>query len=108
MEKERVIFRREYDPYKKEWGYIAGFPDDPANLGRIGTLSFKVYEEYPRGIGVFGRYMFDCYGEASLDYFLSKKIIHKNDPIVPELLKALEEYTDGKEEFKVCEKIMRR
>ena len=96
MEKERVIFRREYDPYMKMWGYIAGFPDDPANLGRMVVLPFQILEN--------GDYLYECFDEATIDYFLSKKIIHKNDPIVPELLKALEKRIDYETEFKVVEK----
>ncbi len=53
LTKEKVIFRREYDPYMKVWGYVVGFPDDEANRGKIGCLPFKIYED--------GRAVFEPY-----------------------------------------------
>ena len=37
---ERVILRREYNPFIKRWGYLAIFPDDEANPGCVGAISF--------------------------------------------------------------------
>ena len=31
--KERVVFRKEFDPYMKIWKYLAVFPDDVASIG---------------------------------------------------------------------------
>lgn len=91
---ERVIFREEYDPYKKQWGYLAIFPDDEANPGRVGCVGFSQgYDEW----------VFEPYGEADIRYVLSKKIIHKNDPRIPDLLDALESYYDT--QFRVVEKM---
>ena len=81
-EYERVIFREEYDPYRKDWGYLAIFPDDDANPGRVACIPF--YE------GV-GGWRFEPYTEADLGYILRKKIIHKNDPRIPELVAAIEQ-----------------
>lgn len=98
---ERVIFRKEFDPYRKEWGYLAAFPDDPANLGRIEGVSFYFDSNDTA--------WFYPFGEMSLDYFYHRPIIHKTDQIIPKLIEALNihyGYEDG--ELKVVERITRR
>ena len=98
---ERVIFRKEFDPYRKEWGYLAAFPDDPANLGRIEGVSFHFDGNDTA--------WFEPFGEMSLDYFYHRPIIHKTDQIIPKLIEALNihyGYEDG--ELKVVERITRR
>lgn len=95
MEKERVIFRKEYDPYRKIWGFLACFPDDDANLGRINAIPF--YE------GMYGRWESYGYTEISTEYFLTKKIIHKGTEEAKKCLEILQSFFPN-EEFKVCER----
>lgn len=92
---ERVIFRREYDPYMKEWGYLAAFPDDDAGRGRIACSPFKLREDGA---------VFEPYTEVSFSYYYGKKIVHRKDPMMGKLRKAVEDYYGTK--FRVCEKVM--
>ena len=94
---ERVIFRREYNEYQKSWDYMAVFPDDEANPGRVVAVIFY----------------FDSYGKAwfytdevDISYLHSNRtrIIHKNDAEIPMLLEAVKSMFGG--EYKVCEKII--
>lgn len=101
MEKERVIFRREYNPYRKEWGFLACFPDMSALPGNIGVTSFTPDS--------YGRW--ECWGgtEVSLDYYYSKKIIHKGTEEAEKCLEILKYFYPEDEEgyvYEVCEKIM--
>ena len=92
---EPVIFRKEYDPYSKIWGYLAIFPEDEANRGRVGAVPFhKGYND---------KWTFEPYTEIDISYMLRKKIVHKNDPVVPELLAAIESMYGGK--YRVVEKL---
>ena len=94
---EDVIFRREYNPYTKEWDYLAVLPNYPANPGRLYIISF-----YERG----GRFTFESTDEADYWYLMDKtKIIHKNDPIIPELTSALIRFLECP--IRVREKIKR-
>ena len=45
--KEKVIFRREYDPYQKTWNYLACFPDDAKETwwSYIGCIPFYLKDE---------------------------------------------------------------
>lgn len=95
---EKVIFREEYDPYTKSWGYLAIFPEDEANLGRVACIPFHKDR--------FNSWVFEPYTEADINYVLSKKIIHKNDPRIPDLVDALENQYDTN--VTVVEKIQRR
>ena len=85
--KERVIFRRERDPYTKKWNYIACFPDDPAYVywSFIGGIPFYLKDENDPTSWVREPYASMAYG-----YYIKTKIIHKNDPIIPVLVAALE------------------
>lgn len=94
---EKVIFRREYNKYTKEWGYLAIFPDDPANPGRYSAVPFKE--------DGYGKWSFEPVCEIDYNYMLSQKIIHKKDGIIPILVKALENRYGGK--YEAYEKIMR-
>lgn len=96
MSKEKVIFRHEYNPYTKEWGYLAIFPEEKASLGRVAALPFCFNDE---------RIVFEPYTEIDTNYMYSKKIVHKNDPVVPLLKSNIEKYYGT--EFEVVEKIMR-
>ena len=98
METERVIFRHEYDPYKKQWGYLALFPDDEARPGYIEGVGF--YK------GLMNIWYFEPFSEISLDYMYSKQIIHKDHPIIPVLVDVIEERYQIK--VKVIERITRR
>ena len=100
MEKalEKVIFRREYDPYQKRWGYIAGFPDDEAYRGRIGCIPFKIEED--------GEGIFEPYTEVDKYYFLAKKLVHKGTEEAEKCLNVLKKMYD-EEDFVVVEKIMK-
>ena len=93
---QKVIFREEYDKYTDEWGYLAIFPDDEANRGRVVVIPFKIRDNRP---------WFEPYCEADINYVLSKKIIHKNDERVPELVEAIEKRIG--DTVQVVEKIMR-
>lgn len=99
-EPKDVIFRREYNPYTEEWDYLAVLPNTPASFGKITVLCFResAYND--------GRYLFDSFDEADYWYLMDKtKIIHKNDPIIPELTSALSRYLECP--VRVREKIMR-
>ena len=97
MEKEKVIFRREYNRYRKEWQFVAVFPETESNPGRISSVSFW--------FDIGGVAWFEPFCEIDRNYYLNKtRIIHKKDLIVEKLLSAIENYYD--QQFKVVEKIM--
>ena len=95
MEKEKVIFRREYNPYMKQWQYLACFPEEQANPGRIAAVSF-----YFDG---HNKAHFEPFCEIDRLYYLKTRIIHKKDTVISEVLSAIENYYDQK--FRVMEKI---
>ena len=99
MKKEKVIFRREYDPYRKEWSFLAIFPETEANPGNVAFLPFWFIEHMNYSETVYG--VFD---EMDIWYMYKCKIVHKNDEIIPRLLSAIESYYD--QQFQVVEKIM--
>ena len=92
---ERVIFRREYNPYTKEWGFLAAFPDDECNRGMIAVEPFGFNRE--------GNAVFEPYTEVSLSYYYGKKIVRRKDPVIGKLRKAIEGRYNTT--FRVCEKI---
>lgn len=93
---QKVIFREEYDKYTNEWGFLAIFPEDEANIGCVGVIPFKIRD---------GKPWYEPYGEADIDYVLSKKIIHKNDERIPELVDAIEKRIEDR--VQVVEKMLR-
>ena len=93
---QKVIFREEYDKYTDEWGYLAIFPDDEVNRGCVGVIPFKIRGDRP---------WYEPYTEADINYVLSKKIIHKNDERIPELVEAIEKRIEDK--VKIVEKMIR-
>ena len=93
---QKVIFREEYDKYTDEWGYLAIFPDDEVNRGCVGVIPFKTRGTRP---------WYEPYTEADINYVLSKKIIHKNDERIPELVEAIEKRIEDK--VQVVEKMIR-
>ena len=94
--RERVIFRRTFDPYMKIEKYLAIFPDDEANPGNICYVPI-----YKNG----EKWWHECYEEG--DYFLIQKakIVHKNDHIVETLVNVLKDFYGG--DYKVCYKAWR-
>lgn len=106
--REKVIFRREYDPYTKTWGYLACFPDDEKEVywSYIGAIPFYLNDENNPNSWVR-----EPYSSMSYNYYLHTKIIHKNDPIIPTLIAALEsmqlQTEIGNPGYVVVEKVMR-
>jgi len=95
---ERVILRREYNKFVKRWGYLAIFPDDEVNPGKVGGIAFFFNTcEEP---------IFEPYCEIDLGYMYKQKIIHKNEEDVEQCIKALNKLYDT--EFKICEKITKK
>ena len=97
--KEKVIFRREYDHYLKKWGYLAGFPNDEANRGRIAVVDFKILDD--------GTVIRGCFDEADINYFTKLKLVHKETEEAEECMKALKSFLP-EENFMVGEKITRK
>lgn len=100
MKKERVIFRREYDSYWKNWGYIAIFPDDKANVGMVNITPFKILEDADKTA------LIEPYGEARIEYVLNRKLIHK-DTEEAEICKRIME-RHYRTEFEIVEKMTKR
>ena len=93
---ERVIFRKQYNPYTKEWGFLAAFPDDDCSVGMISGVSFTFDRD--------GKAVFEPYTDYSLPYYYAKKIVRRKDPMMGKLRKAVEDYYGTK--FRVCEKVI--
>ena len=93
---QKVIFREEFDPYTEEKGFLAIFPEDEANSGCVAVIPFRFRDKRP---------WYEPYSEASIDYVLSKKIIHKNDERIPALVEAIEKRIE--DQVQVVEKMMR-
>ena len=68
MEKMKVIFRREYDKYRKAWGYLAAFPEASANPGTILCLPFHFLED--------GTTIFEPHTEVDYGYYYKTKLVH--------------------------------
>lgn len=95
---ERVILRREYEPYTKKWGYLACFPDDEANPGYVGAIPFHFIDD--------NEAIFEPYCEIALGYMYAKKIIHKNEPDIEKCIQMLNKFYNT--EFVACERIIRK
>lgn len=96
----KVIIRKEYNKYTKKWGYLAAFPEIPANPGRILCLPFHIAEN--------GKAVFEPHDEADLSYYYRKKLVHANTEEAEKCCAAIDEYyNDGSEEvrIKLIEKI---
>lgn len=92
---ERVIFRTDHDPYMKCEKYLAIFPDDPTNVGRLAYVSFYFNGERP---------VFEPYGEMSIEYYYyNTKRIKKGTELSAKCLCAIEWFYDSK--FVVREKL---
>lgn len=93
---ERVIFRTEYDPYRKGRNFLAVFPDDPAHPGRVCCIPF-----YFSGADYA---VFDSYCEMDLGYYYSKtRIVHKNTPEAARCLEYIRARYGG--EYRIMEKM---
>ena len=92
--RERVIFRRNYDKYTKIWKCTCIFPDDKLEPGRMAYVYIWKEGDY---------WLNDCYDEADRLIIDKHKITHKGDPIVAELIETLKEFYGS--EYKVVEKI---
>ena len=100
MKTEKVIFRREYDQYRKQETYLAVFPENPANPGRYAAVPFRFVKELCGQLTA----IFEPFCEVSHGYYYKgTKIVHKTDPLIPELLSAISRYCNTS--FQVCEKI---
>lgn len=94
---EKLVLRREFDPYRCAWGFLAVFPDDPANGGRLAATAFY-FDNY-------GKAMFEPYGEIDREYYYCKtKRVRKNSFEAVKCKTVLEAYYNT--EFKLMEKIM--
>lgn len=93
---ERIIFRKEKNPYTNEPSYLAVFPDDETNPGRVECLPFCIRDN--------GTAVFEPLCEADLWYYYKTKIVHKNDPLADKLLKTVSEYYEGLQ-FRIVEKL---
>ena len=101
---ERVIFREEKNPYLPGIAcYLASFPDDPANPGRIGSVAFHFVNDPHYGTDETA--IFEPYSEVDYGYYYKTRIIHKRNEIAKKLLNAVECYY--KRPFQIVEKIMR-
>lgn len=95
--KERVVFRKEFDPYMKMWKYLAVFPDDVASIGMWMAVPIWKVNNHPWR---------ESAGEVSWDYYYNMtKVVHKKDPIVEELVEILKFFYGG--EYEVKERIAR-
>jgi len=77
----KIIVRREYNKYTKEWEYIVGFPETTALRGRIMTQNITAD---------FNTFQGHC--EADLDYFLRRKIVHAKTDEAKKVAEALTKF----------------
>ena len=82
---ERVIFREYKNPYMPGVPhYLAVFPDDEANPGRVCCLPF-FFDGH-------GNAVYESYCEASMDYYYKTRLVHRFDAETPKLLNAIQCY----------------
>lgn len=97
MNKERIIIRREFNPYRKKWGYLVGFPEQEANRGKICVVGCY--------FDSFGTFVHEGMCEADKFYFLKRKLVHKDTADANAVKGWIEEIYN--EEFEVVEKIVK-
>ena len=104
MEKMKVIFRREYDKYRKAWGYLAAFPEASANPGTILCLPFYFADS--------GRAIFAPHTEVNLNYYYNRKLVHAKTGEAEKCRDVVAQYyislPDEGIELQVVEKIGRK
>lgn len=96
VKKERVIFRRDKQHEKGADWFLAAFPDDEANPGRVACLPF--YVPYKSGAPVF-----EPFCEVDLSYYYSTKLVHKDEMCAEACKEVIENYYAA--EFEVVEKL---
>lgn len=96
-EPERVVMRREYDPFMEIEKVLCVFPDDRANPGKL-CYVVMWFDGH-------GTAWFEPYGECDYYYYLHLKPL-KDVEMVEKCKAALEARYGGK--FKVVQKITRR
>ena len=95
----RLIIRKEYDPYMAMWKYVALYPDDDALPGRIVCQPFY--------FDANGRVISEPVCEMDYGYYICKtKHVSAKSDEVAKCLAALEELHDTK--FVLREKITYR
>lgn len=103
MENMKVIIRREYDAYRKEWGYLAAFPESSSNPGTIFCLPFYIDEN--------GKAIFEPHTEVHLSYYYKTKLVHANTDEAEKCKIVIEDYYNSMSEesiaLQVVEKIIR-
>ena len=104
MEKMKVIIRREYNPYRKEWGYLAAFPEASAYPGRILCLPFYFQNNHTA--------IFEAHEDVDMSYFYRKKLVHAKTDEAEECRVAISAYYNSMPgeiiSLQVVEKIGRR
>ena len=86
---ERVLFRYMNDPYLKVVRWVAVFPDDPANPGRLSFIS-GYYDGHDKPI-------FDPFDEMDLAYYYKHtKPVSRDMHVVPILIADIEAYCNTK------------
>jgi len=95
---ERVVIRKDYDPYMSIEKYLAVFPDDECNVGRYPFVSFYFNDNRP---------VFEPYGEMDWWYYYGKtKPVKAKSDEARECVAALEAYYNVP--FRAMEKIRRQ
>lgn len=97
---ERVIFRKERNGAGTDGvGYLAVFPDDPANAGNIACVPFYFVNDVA---------FFEPYTEvSSLYYYYQTRIVHEDTLLAGKLLQTIKKYYDNAE-FEVRERMNRK
>lgn len=92
---ERVIFRKEKNPYCDS-AFLAIFPDDPANPGFYGCVPFHFCHDCA---------VFEPYCEIDTEYMYKSRIVHKGTETAWKCMDAIKNHFDS--DFTMIEKIMR-
>ena len=102
IQTERVIFRKEKNPYAKDTPYyLAVFPDDKAIPGRLVCV--------PLYFNSNGDAIFEPCCEIDKAYYYSTHLVHRFDPEAPKLLKAITDYYSNEvpAKFRIIQKLPR-
>ena len=93
MEKEKVIFRREYDKHSDRVSYLAIFPNDADNRSRYSINIYGFPFHFWQNFAGEEETTFECYTGISPEYYYNcTRIVHKNDSVIPKLVSAIEKY----------------
>lgn len=101
---EKMIVRREYDPYRKEWGFLAVYPKDPACPGRLAALPLYFTKD--------GGAIFEPHCEIDYGYYYGKtKLVKAKSEDAIRVREAVERYYNSNPNnepchFRLMEKIM--